>query len=80
MSDLAVLLPGYNVARHLGDLVPRIRRELPDADTRPASFGGHGGHWYIFADADCPAVSSSVVFSWAKKTDDPVADVPCVDR
>jgi len=32
MSDLAVLLPGYNVARHLGDLVPRIRRELPDAD------------------------------------------------
>lgn len=32
MSELAVLLPGYNVARHLGELVPTIRHHLPKAD------------------------------------------------
>mgnify|MGYP001815192843 CR=1 FL=1 len=30
-GPVMILLPGYNVGRHLDDLVPRIRRALPDA-------------------------------------------------
>ena len=32
MSAVTVLLPGYNVARHLDALVEALRRELPDAE------------------------------------------------
>ncbi|MEM9596809.1 MAG: hypothetical protein AAGD06_21245 [Acidobacteriota bacterium] len=51
-----------------------------DAGAKATSFAGYGNEWLIFSGADCPANSSAVIYSWPKASDDPVADVPCVDH
>lgn len=55
-------------------------RLVGDAGAQPTSFAGYGNEWLIFSGGDCPASSSAVIYSWPKGSDDPVADVPCVDH
>lgn len=46
-DELAVLLPGYNVARHLADLVPTIREHLPTADVVLVDDGSGDGTAHV---------------------------------
>lgn len=49
-NELAVLLPGYEVARHLGALVPTIREHLPGADIVLVDDGSTDGTAHVASD------------------------------
>ena len=60
MSELTVLLPGYNVARHLGDLVPRIREHLPGAEILLVDDGSGDGTAHVATELGLQVVRHTV--------------------
>lgn len=60
MSELTVLLPGYNVARHLGDLVPRIREHLPEAEILLVDDGSADGTAHVATELGLHVVRHTV--------------------